>query len=151
MESEMQTERPALSEEINPEQPERQAAYRQVTYKSVLAAVVIGILTISVLWFFVIGQEEVPSNIALVAVPDTEVHDETNEKGALVAPMADEIGLIDRRLLSIRSDRAGVRGATNQQFQFEASTFRHVSGYPDNQGNDCRSTRNQPAIRSPDQ
>ncbi len=101
MKSEMQTEQPILSEETNPEQPEGQAASRRITYKTVLAAVVIGILAISVLWFFVIRQEEVPSNIALVAVPDTEVHDETNEKGAQVALMADEIGTIDRRLLSL--------------------------------------------------
>lgn len=103
MKSEMQTERPALAEQTNPEQPEGQAASRQVSYKRVLAAVVLGIITISVIWFFVIRQEEVPSNIALVAVPDTEVHAETNEKGAQVALMADAIGAIDRRLLSMTS------------------------------------------------
>ncbi|WP_029131792.1 hypothetical protein [Sedimenticola selenatireducens] len=99
MKSETQTEQPAFLDEAIPEDVGLQPTTHRLAFKAALAVIVLGVITISVLWFFVIRQEEVPSDIALVAVPDTEVHDETNEKGALVALMVDEIGSIDRRLL----------------------------------------------------
>ena len=61
MKTETPPEQPIPSEKTaNPEDAVAQPKARRVAYKTVLAAVVIGIITISALWMFVIRQEGSP-------------------------------------------------------------------------------------------
>ena len=90
-----------------PEEVEVQPTSRRLAYKSVLAAVVIGIITISGLWLFVIRQEGNPSNAVPVPEPGIQTHEATEAIGAEVAWTEDKYAQIDRRLASMsgRIDR----------------------------------------------
>ena len=90
-----------------PEEVEVQPTSRRLAYKSVLAAVVIGIITISGLWLFVIRQEGNPSNAVPVPEPSIQTHEATEAIGAEVAWTEDKYAQIDRRLASMsgRIDR----------------------------------------------
>ena len=114
MKTEKQPEQPISSDdETNPEKAGARPASRRVAYKTVLAAVVIGIITISALWMFVIRQEENPANATVVTEPDIQVHEDTAAKETKVARIEDEYGTIDRKLVSL-SDRID-RGFKSQQ------------------------------------
>ena len=90
-----------------PEAVEVQPTSRRLAYRSVLAAVVIGIITISVLWLFVIPQEGNPSQGVPVPEPSIQTHEATEAIGAEVAWTEDKYAQIDRRLVSMsgRIDR----------------------------------------------
>jgi len=90
-----------------PEEVEVQPASRRLAYKSVLAAVVVGIITISGLWLFVIPQEGNSSNAVLVPEPGIQMHEATEAIAAEVAWTEDKYAQIDRRLASMsgRIDR----------------------------------------------
>ena len=108
MTTETQPEHPVLSDdETNQEKVGARPTPHRVAYKTVLAAVVIGILTISALWVFVIRQEENPANATVVTEPGIQVHEDTAAKETDVARIKDEYGVIDRRLVSMsgRIDR----------------------------------------------
>jgi hypothetical protein len=108
MTTETQPEQTILSDsEAKPEKAGAQPASHRVAYKTVLTALVIGILTISVLWVFVIRQEGTPVNTSVVTDSDIPVHVDTAAKGSEVAPIDDGYGVIDRRLASMsgRIDR----------------------------------------------
>jgi len=92
---------------VKPEDVEVQPTSRRVAYMSVLAAVVIGIVTISGLWLFVIRQEENPSQGVAVPDPRIQTHEAIEAIGAEVAWTEDKYAQIDRRLASIsgRIDR----------------------------------------------
>ncbi len=90
--------------ETQPEQPKeagaRPASHR-VAYKTVLAAVVIGILTITVLWVFVIRQEENPANAAVVTEPDIQAHENSEAKAPKIKQFEDQYEAINRKLVSL--------------------------------------------------
>jgi len=90
-----------------PEDVEVQPASRRVAYMSVLAAVVIGIITISGLWLFVIRQEGNPSQGVAVPDPRIQTHEATEAIGAEVAWTEEKYAQIDGRLASMsgRIDR----------------------------------------------
>jgi hypothetical protein len=73
----------------------------------VLAAVVVGIITISGLWLFVIPQEGNSSNAVLVPEPSIQTHEATEAIAAEVSWTEDKYAQIDRRLASMsgRIDR----------------------------------------------
>ena len=107
MKSERQPDQSVSSdEEVNPKDAGIKPAARRIAYKTVLAAVVIGILAISVLWFFVIPQEGNQANATLATDPDIRIHETTLSNGLQVAGIEDHIGKIDRSMASI-SDRIG--------------------------------------------
>lgn len=102
MTTETQVEQPVLSDdEIIPEKMGAKPVSDRLAYKTVLAAVVIGILTISVSWMFVIRQEENPANAMVITDPDIQVQEDTEAKGSEVVHIKDEHGVIDRRLASM--------------------------------------------------
>ena len=90
-----------------PEDVEVQPTSRRLAYMSVLAAVVIGIITISGMWLFVIRQEENPSQGVAVPDPRIQTHEATEAIAAEVAWTEDKYAQIDRRLASMsgRIDR----------------------------------------------
>ena len=107
MKSEIQPDQSVSSdEEVNPKDAGIKPAARRIAYKTVLAAVVIGILAISVLWFFVIPQEGNQANATLATDPDIRIHETTLSNGLQVAGIEDHIGKIDRSMASI-TDRIG--------------------------------------------
>ena len=83
------------------EEVEVQPTPRRVAYKSVLAAVVVGIITISGLWLFMIRQEGSQSNAVLVPEPSIQTHTVTEVIGSEVALTKDKYDEIDRRLASL--------------------------------------------------
>jgi hypothetical protein len=108
MTTKRQLEQPVPSdEEANPEDAGVQPIARRVAYKTVLAAVVIGILTISVLWMFVMRQEGSPVTETLVAAPDVQVHEDTFAKALPAAKADPAVESMSRKLVSIsgRIDR----------------------------------------------
>ena len=108
MKSETQPEQPVLSdEEANPEDVVVQPTARRVAYKTVLAAVVIGIITISALWLFVMRQEGSPVYEAPVTETDVQVHEGTIAKALPAAKSDPAVESIGRRLVSLsgRIDR----------------------------------------------
>ena len=114
MTTETQPKHPVLSDdETNQEKVGARPTPHRVAYKTVLAAVVIGILTISALWVFVIRQQENPANATVVTEPDIQVHENTAAKETDVARIEDEYGTINRKLVSL-SDRID-RGFKSQQ------------------------------------
>ena len=90
-----------LDDETNPEIMGAQPVSHRVPYKTVLAAVVIGILTISSLWVFVIWQADNPANATVVTDPDNQVHKDTAAKSSKIEPLVDQYGIIDRKLVSL--------------------------------------------------
>ena len=102
MTTETQPEEPViLDDETNPEIVGAQPVSNRVPYKTVLAAVVIGILTISSLWVFVIWQADNPANATVVTDPDNQVHKDTAAKSSKIEPLEDQYGIIDRKLVSL--------------------------------------------------
>jgi len=102
MTTETQPEEPViLDDETNPEIVGAQPVSHRVAYKTVLAAVVIGILTISSLWVFVIRQADNPANATVVTEPDNQVHKDTAAKSSKIEPLVDKYGIIDRKLVSL--------------------------------------------------
>ncbi|MCP4455929.1 MAG: hypothetical protein GY809_31105, partial [Planctomycetes bacterium] len=78
-----------------------QPTARRAAYKTVLAAIVIGIITISVLWLFVMRQEGSPVYEAPVTETDVQVHEDMVSK-ALPATKSDPaVDSIGRRLASL--------------------------------------------------
>ncbi len=108
MATETQPEDPVISDdETNPEIVGAQPVSRRVAYKTVLVAVVIGILTVSSLWVFVIRQADNPANATVLTDPDNKVHETTAARGSRIEPLEDQYGIIDRKLVSLtgRIDR----------------------------------------------
>ena len=102
MTTETQPEHSVLSDdEIIPKKAGAKPASHRLAYKTVLAAIVIGILTISVLWMLVIRQEENPANKSVVTGTDIQEHEDTEAKGFEVTHIKDEHEEIDRRLVSM--------------------------------------------------
>jgi hypothetical protein len=108
MTTERQLEQPVPSEEeANPDDAEVQLIARRVAYKTVLAAVVIGIITISVLWMFVMRPEGSPVTETLVTAPDVQVPKDTFAKALPAAKTDPAVESMSRKLVSIsgRIDR----------------------------------------------
>ncbi len=108
MNSETQPEHPVLSdEEANPEDAVVQPTARRAAYKTVLAAVVIGVITISVLWLFVMRQEGSPVYEAPVMETDVHVHEGTIAKALPSAKTDPAVESIGSKLASLsgRIDR----------------------------------------------
>jgi len=108
MKSETQPEQSVLSaEEANPDDVVVQPTARRVAYKTVLAAVVIGTITISALWMFVMRQEGSPVYEAPVTKPDVQVNEGTVAKAFPSAKSDPAVESIGRRLTSLsgRIDR----------------------------------------------
>ena len=107
MKTETQPEQPVPTDETNPVDAVAQPTSRRMAYKTVLAAVVIGIITISALWLFVIRQEG--SSVTGPTVPelDVQVHEGTVTKASLAAKTDLAVESISRELvfLSDRVDR----------------------------------------------
>ena len=102
MKSEAQPKQSVLSaEETNPEDAVAQPTARRVAYKTVLAAVVIGIITISALWLFVMRQEGSPVYEAPVTETDVQVHEGTISKALPAANSDPAVDSIGRRLASL--------------------------------------------------
>lgn len=102
MENETQVEHTVLADdEIIPEKTGANSTPHRLAYKTVLIAVVIGIITISVLWVLVISQEDNPANAIEITDPDIQVHEDTEAKGSEIAHIKDEHEEIDRRLASM--------------------------------------------------
>ncbi len=102
MTTETQVEQPVLSDdEIIPKKTGAKPSSHRLAYKTVLAAVVIGILTISVLWMLVIRQEENLTNKSVVTGTDIQEHENIEAKGSDVTHIKDEHEEIDRRLASM--------------------------------------------------
>ncbi|HFD86471.1 MAG TPA: hypothetical protein ENJ35_02215 [Gammaproteobacteria bacterium] len=102
MENEKQAEHSVLADdEIISDKTGAKPASHRLAYKTVLAAVVIGILTISVLWVLVIRQDENPANAIEIADSDIQVHEGIEEKGSEAVRIKDEYEAIDRRLASM--------------------------------------------------
>jgi ribosome-binding protein aMBF1 (putative translation factor) len=80
----------SLNEEASPKDAGRQPATRRVAYKTVLVAVVIGIITISVLRIFMVRQEGSPVTTASVAESDVPAHESKVAK-ALPATKTDPV------------------------------------------------------------
>jgi len=108
MATETQPEEPVISDdETNPEIVGAQPVSHRVVYKTVLAAVVIGILTISSLWVFVIRQADNPANATVVTDPDNQVHEDSAAKSSKIEPLEEQYEIIDLKLVSLtgRIDR----------------------------------------------
>ena len=108
MATETQLEDPViLDDETNPEIVGAQPVSRRVAYKTVLAAVVIGILTISSLWVFVIRHADNPASNTVVTDPDNQVHEDTAAKSSKIESLEDQYEIIDFKLVSLtgRIDR----------------------------------------------
>ncbi|MEE9358615.1 hypothetical protein [Candidatus Vondammii sp. HM_W22] len=104
MKSETQTEQPVSSdEETKPEDAVVQPTTRRVAYKTVLVAVVIGIITISLLWGFVIGQEGSPVYETSIMKLDAQVHEGTVTKELPAAKPDPVVESINRWLVSMTS------------------------------------------------
>lgn len=109
MKTDSQPEQPVLSgEEAHPEDAGVQTTSRRLAYKSVLAAVVIGILTLSVLWMLVIRQEGGPVLEAPVKETDEPLHEGSVAKALPVTQTDPAMASINRKLASIsgRIDRS---------------------------------------------
>ena len=114
MKTETAPEHPIPSdEEANPVDAVAQPTSRRVAYKTVLVAVVIGIITISALWLFVIRQEGSSVTEAPVTGPDVQVHEDTVAKASPAAKTDPAVESISRKLASL-SDRVD-RGFDVQQ------------------------------------
>ncbi len=102
MTTETQKEKTNHSDSVaNPKKGSAQSVSRRVAYKTVLTAIVIGALTISVLWVFVSRHEGILENTAVITDPDTPEQAETAAKGTEVAPVENDVGMIDHRLKSL--------------------------------------------------
>jgi hypothetical protein len=104
MKTETQPEQPVPTDETNPVDAVAQPTSCRMAYKTVLAAVVIGIITISALWMFVIRQAGSPVYEAPGAEPDVQVHESLVPKvlpAVKTDPVAESIG----RKLASMSDR----------------------------------------------
>jgi len=113
---ERQLEQPVPSEEeANTEDAGVQLIARRVAYKIVLAAVVIGIVTISALWLFVMRPEGSPVTETLVTAPDVQVHEDTFAKALPAAKKDPAVESMSRKLVSIsgRIDRGFEAQKTN--------------------------------------
>ena len=79
MKTETQPEQPVLSDDVaRPEDAVAHPTDRRLAYKTMLDAVIIGILTISALWLFVMRLEESPVVEALVTESDKSMYEDTS-------------------------------------------------------------------------
>jgi hypothetical protein len=113
MKTETQPEQSVPSDEINPVDAVAQPTSRRMAYKTVLAAVVIGIITISALWMFVIHQAGSSVYKDPVMEPDVRVHEGSVAKALPAAKTDPAVESISRKLASM-SDRID-RGFEEQQ------------------------------------
>lgn len=114
MNSETHLEQPVHSdEEVIQEDAVAPPTARGLPYKTVLVAVVVGIIIVSGLWLFVIGQEESPSNGVTEWESGIQPHGASETIGTRVARTEDKYDQIDQRLASL-SDRIE-RGFEAQQ------------------------------------
>ncbi len=108
MKTKTQPEPPVLSnDETNQKQTGVNPSSHRVAYKTVLAAVVIGVLTISVLWAFVLRDEGNPVGATVTTESDIPVHEGNESIGTEFAQSEDKYDQIDRRVASLsgRIDR----------------------------------------------
>ena len=102
MATETQPEEPVnFDDETNPEIVGAQPVSHRVAYKTVLVAVVIGILTISSLWVFVVRQADNPVNATVVTDSDIQGLEDTKAKGFETERFENQYGIIDRKLVSL--------------------------------------------------
>ena len=119
MKTETPSEQPALSDETaNPQDAVAQPKAHRVAYKTVLAAVVIGVITISALWMFVIRQEGSLDYEAPVMEPDVQVHEDTIAKALPAAKTDPAVESMDRKLVYLSGQVD--RGFETQQTGFSA-------------------------------
>lgn len=108
MKSETHLEQPVRpDEEVIQEDVQAPPPVRRLPYKTVLVAVVVGIITISGVWLFVIDQEKTLSNAVTEPEPDIQTHEFTEAIGTRIARTEDKYDQVDRRLASLsgRVDR----------------------------------------------
>ncbi len=102
MKSETQTDSPGSSAEVaSPEDTIAQPTTRRVAYKTLLAAVVIGVITISVLWTFVIRLGGDPLPEAPITGSEVQVHGDTVAKELPAAKADPAVASIGRGLASL--------------------------------------------------
>ena len=103
------------------EEVELQPTPRRVANKSVLAAVVVGIITISALWLFVIRQAGSPVYEAPGAEPDVQVHESSVAKALPAAKTDPAVESISRELASM--SRAEMRFPRRSCLKFSSSAW----------------------------
>lgn len=108
MKSEIHLEQPVRpDEEVIQEDVQAPPPVRRLPYKTVLVAVVVGIITISGVWLFVIDEEKTLSSAVTELEPDIQTHEFTEAIRTRVARTEDKYDQVDRRLASLsgRIDR----------------------------------------------
>ena len=96
------------TDETRVEDAEVQPTPRDRTYKTVFTVVVIGVLSISVLWWSVQHTAGNPTDTTTATTePDAQPHETTNAKSSHVARIEEAYASMDRRLVSLsgRMDR----------------------------------------------
>ena len=90
------------TDETRVEDAEVQPTTRRVTYKSVLTVIVIGVLSISVLWWSVQHTVGNPTDITAVTTePDAQPHENTKAMSPRLARIDEAYASMDRRLVSL--------------------------------------------------
>jgi ethanolamine utilization microcompartment shell protein EutS len=116
MATERQPEQPVHSEDVaRPEDAVAHPTERRLAYKTMLDAVIIGILTISALWLFVMRLEESPVVEALVTESDEPMDEGTATQPSPAVKTAPAVEPIGRELatLSGRIERGFEAQQTN--------------------------------------
>jgi ethanolamine utilization microcompartment shell protein EutS len=102
METERQPEQPVLSDDVaSPEDAVAHPTDRRLAYKTMLDAVIIGILTISALWLFVMRLEESPVVEALVTASDEPMYEDTATQHSPAPKTAPAVESIGRELATL--------------------------------------------------
>ena len=102
MKTETQPEQPVLSDDVaRPEDAVAHPTDRRLAYKTMLDAVIIGILTISALWLFVMRLEESPVVEALVTESDEPMYEDTATQPSPAVKTAPAVESIGRELATL--------------------------------------------------
>ena len=116
MTTERQPEQPVLSDDVaRPEDAVAHPTDRRLAYKTMLDAVIIGILTLSALWLFVMRLEESPVVEPLVTESDEPMDEDTATQPSPAVKTAPAVESIGRELatLSGRIERGFEAQQTN--------------------------------------
>lgn len=92
------------TDETRVEDAEVQPTTRDRTYKTVLTVVVIGVLSLSVLWWSVqhtVGNPTDSTTVTTTTVPDAQAQKTTNAKSPQTARSEEAYASLDRRLVSL--------------------------------------------------
>ena len=102
MQTETKPEEPTISDdETKKVNTKARLVSQRIAYKTVLAATVIGILTISSLWMFVVRPVDNPVNASALADPDVLRAEDNKDKGFESEGFRELYGLIDSKLVSL--------------------------------------------------